>query len=677
MDETLDTLLENATMPLEAEGSPDGLRFLDKYTLFPNDYLTDLSSKYTKAYAAKGDSTTQNEVYALRCDHNLTQRREVMEILQSFTNLSLVTPLDWGPLYWPSDNRSYFTIIATRPSGQPLTHIDRSIWRSMSYGQICTRFIEPLGSILSEFEKNGITHRSIRPQNIYYEAETHSIYLGECFSTPPAMEQPALFESLSAMPCHSMAKGDGTNADDLYSLGAVLGFLFGAQELDVLLSDRDLLQLKTEETSYHVILQKGAPPKHLETVLSGLLFDEVIERWRPHDLLTHISGEHAKHARPRPPERPPRPFPIEDKKHFFPRSVALHLSKVGKDSEKIIRSSDFNSWVRTCHTKGLIQEIEYLLSVGRVNSEPWFRTAGKILCKLTPDGPLYYKDFAFMPDGLGHALVSLRHDPEMQKLIMETISSNLSGYWQTLHDDLDPAFDSTVNRIKNSATLALKKAPGFGIERTLYETSEFLHCLSPLLEQNYITSPHDLLVRLDTLCADKENESIQLIDRHILAYLLAHQPSIPLRTVRGLEESYSDTENALSLLMILNATQKTFKVPALPHLCTALIKTMPTLVERYKLKKRREAVSALLYKIISEGIFEKILDVVDNKVELALDEEQLSDSKISYKRLSISIVGYEKLLSNADEMGQLLGEQAAAIASGFLAAISLSLFYLL
>ena len=67
-----------------------------------------------------------------------------------------------------------------------------------------------------------MTHRGIRPDNVFQAAPGQPVVLGTAWAAPPAMAQPALFEPPYSAMCLPAGRGDGSIADDVYALGVLL-----------------------------------------------------------------------------------------------------------------------------------------------------------------------------------------------------------------------------------------------------------------------------------------------------------------------------------------------------------------------------------------------------------------------------------------------------------------------
>src|SRR3546814_18582294 len=84
-------------------------------------------------------------------------------------------------------------------------------------------FIQPIGQVLRELQGQGVLHRAIRPDNLFWDDAAKSrLVLGECISAPVAMTQSAAYETNEAGMALPTARYEGTLSNDLYAVGVTL-----------------------------------------------------------------------------------------------------------------------------------------------------------------------------------------------------------------------------------------------------------------------------------------------------------------------------------------------------------------------------------------------------------------------------------------------------------------------
>ena len=128
---------------------------------------------------------------------------------------SLLMPVAYGAGagdYW---------IVCDAPNGPPLCDSLRG-GPIPTEGELAAIYLRPLALALGRLQTVGLTHRGVRPTNLYRSAESGRVLLGPGCVMPPAFAQPVVYEPPSVGICAPAARGPGTSADDVYALGVLL-----------------------------------------------------------------------------------------------------------------------------------------------------------------------------------------------------------------------------------------------------------------------------------------------------------------------------------------------------------------------------------------------------------------------------------------------------------------------
>ena len=71
--------------------------------------------------------------------------------------------------------------------------------RPMNEDLVARLLIRPAAEFLELIANQDLTHRAIRPDNVFYsDAEQTRMVLGDCISSPPAIAQPTVFETIES-----------------------------------------------------------------------------------------------------------------------------------------------------------------------------------------------------------------------------------------------------------------------------------------------------------------------------------------------------------------------------------------------------------------------------------------------------------------------------------------------
>ena len=137
----------------------------DRFEIDPDKALPDLDSPSAKAYACAGADGT--ECFALVCNPDVPLRHEAINRLRDFPKHSLMRVHDHGVVTWPLSSRHMPVIILDRPQGTRLFADSAQEIDPFTDEELVRDFLSPLVATLREMSQRGITHRNIRPENLF------------------------------------------------------------------------------------------------------------------------------------------------------------------------------------------------------------------------------------------------------------------------------------------------------------------------------------------------------------------------------------------------------------------------------------------------------------------------------------------------------------------------------
>ena len=129
-------------------------------------------------------------------DPRLPVRMRAYHQVCSVQHPAFTQPLRIDSVEWPPSGRRETALILPRPSGLPLmASLDEKI-EPISLYRLTRNIMPLLAEMLGEMDACRVAHWTIRPYNIYAEGNKDMLTVGECFSVPAGMAQPAMFEPL-------------------------------------------------------------------------------------------------------------------------------------------------------------------------------------------------------------------------------------------------------------------------------------------------------------------------------------------------------------------------------------------------------------------------------------------------------------------------------------------------
>ncbi|MEL0110994.1 MAG: hypothetical protein VW835_04605, partial [Rickettsiales bacterium] len=213
-------------MALNLSGSNDGASSASGSVTLKGRFEIDLGGAIPSydvapsiAYRAEITSDKARPVMALVCDPKLPLRADKVMPLRGIETRMFLKPHDWGVVDWPLEGRRCPVVIVDRPlGGRVMPGLDVRM-RPMNEDLVSRLLIRPAAEFLEQLANQNLSHRAIRPDNVYYtDVEQTRMVLGDCISAPPAMAQPTVFETIESGMALPAGRGDGSTSHDLYSL---------------------------------------------------------------------------------------------------------------------------------------------------------------------------------------------------------------------------------------------------------------------------------------------------------------------------------------------------------------------------------------------------------------------------------------------------------------------------
>ena len=323
--------------------------------------------------------------------------------------------------------------------------------------------------------------------------------LGECASAPPAFFQPALFETIESWMAHPAGRGNGMRGNDIYSLGVTLLYLLLGRNPVPHLSDKELLAAKLAQGSFKTLVACAPIPTMMREPLRGILQNDPVQRWDLADLQAWLSERRLKPVQMIHNDRAMRPLGFEGQNYYTCRSLASALAQNWRSPSMADRKIELGSWIERSlgdqrRRDAVERAFDNRFTAAGMSSESSARAMlnARIALALDPDGPLRYKTFAAMTDGIGPYLAVHFSDANALQEFGEVVRGGLPVFWLDLRPTLDRETKKLVLMFRKLNGFLRDPRPGFGFERCLYELNAGQHCLSPLVERECVVAVEDL-----------------------------------------------------------------------------------------------------------------------------------------------------------------------------------------
>jgi len=660
-------------------GSGDEIRVDQHLSILTDARLPELDLPSVSAFAVTDSRNANRKLFARVPERECLPRLDIIGQLGVITEAPILRLAASGQVTWPGRAWRPHALVFDQPASPALMPVLTRQQPPMPAEDIKRKMIVPLLLALAHFGRRGLTHRAIRPDNLYYASEArNSVILGDCVSTPPSWRQSALFEPIDAGEAPHYARGAGTQADDLNALGvSILCLALGYCPM-IDLPDHEIVAAKSEQTSYAALLAGGRPPPGLREVLRGLLADELAERWTIGTLERWLSGELDA-----PPSllrelKVDRPFDFAGGKLRQTRDIARSFGRAWKDAITPLRNRSLEIWLKRCDAEsGLLEEVAVTANIlaadaKRSDAED-ARIVFNICCQLDPRGPIRYRGLVARPDGLGGVLANayFTGDKAAGDLVGEIILNAIPTDWYRARMEPYRGDDETfVRQFRRLQQFMRTPDIGYGTDRCLYELNPSLPCQAEPIAAMSIDSLKGFLPALDAVVADT-GKLPTLLDKHLVSFIAARRSRSSDRELAGLQGSQKNPLDAkLCVLRLLVTVQEEFGPASVPALTKWIAEEIAPAAGRINGKTLRERAKRRVDDAVAAGRLDLLSAALCDEALLREDADGSARAAREYAvaQDKIAHLGSQRHEAFARRMGWSI----AAALSSFIAVTTVS-----
>lgn len=647
-----------------------------RYEIYPRSPVPELDVPGAAAFEAEDRRNPTQTLIARVCDAELHPRVDAMEGLRTMRDPQFIPPLEWGLVPWPGDTGTRFVTISERPAHSALMPPGVSRIHPMSGDEVVRRVLEPGVRALAQFGQRGLTHRAIRPDNIFpISGDTSVCKLGDCAATPAGWGQPAILEPIELMMVDPELRGRGTSEDDVYALGATVVILALGHNPAADMDREAALREKIEHGSYSTLMRNKRAPQGLREVVRGMLADDIMERWTVEDLANWFTGSERRGIKPVRVFRSDRSLSFAGGDYRDRRALSFAFGKHWKEATSVIKSGTFRPWVQ----RGFGENSQAASLADLLDSTAKRRQTAtgdalltsRVCMRLDPSAPVRLRGHSMMPDGLGTSLATAicRKDDKAIQLVCDCISLSLAEEWCERNER--SAGREFSSRVFNNVSKYLRKSgPGLGIERCLYELNRHLPCMSPVLKGYCVPELYDLLPVLERI-VKQTGELGGFVDRHIAAYIAARSKrSVDFMLDALATGSPSSPSAKLGMLQLFGALQDDYGPEKLPHLSNWITQELKSLATEYRSRAIKERSVEQLRKVTASGSLARLYGHLANS---KLRQKDTRDFALARRRYADADRQIERLQSQEFEQSALhLGWSVASALSGMVAVATIA-----
>lgn len=588
----------------------------DRYEITPDARLPGLSTPSAPAFAVRDRRNSSRKLFALLCPPGLPPRVDAAAVLLGAQPAGMLPFVDWDTVHWPPLGQRCMVMVYERPLGGRLSDVLGDKAKTLREHEAQHRIIEPVLGALRDLAHVDIPHRALRPDNMFFmDTDRRKVVLGDCLTTPPGFDQPSIFETVERCMSIPAARGTGSVSDDLFALGVTLVFLLLNRNPVAQKGQEDLFYERLENGTYGTLCSGARIPLSLLEPVRGMLSDDPEERWGLRELDLWVAGRRLTPIPKRSAMRPEIRFEFDGRAHITPRTLAHAFSRNPSEAARVLGENRLVNWLkRSIGRSDLAESVAQLAEVTQEASEQGSASrhfiVPKVCALLDPSAPIRYKEFVFHRDCFGLALAAELAEKGEISAGSEVLTEDILGATFEIRRQL--AFESTgIERLyKHMRGYLTRRAPGYGIERVLYELNPGLPCQSPLVVQDYVVGVDELLPALDR-AAGRAGSDARPVDRHIAAFIAARlkqDVDRHLQTLGDLDQG-KQIEGMLSLLALL---QWRLGPEALYGLSNWIGGLLGPAIEAYHSRSARREIEREVPRLIRQGSLPRLYDLIDN-----------------------------------------------------------------
>lgn len=645
--------------------------------------LREFETGAARVFSTLDKKDTNRPMVAYVCRTGLPIRSKPLSALKGKMHKNLLSVVTDGLIPVPGSDELRFALVLERPRGVSLAEAMVERGKPFEERTVAQEFLPQLVAGLRELESAGVTHRAIRPNNIFFTGETGEVLaLGEFITSPAGSCQPAAFEPLESALAMPTGRGTGTMLHDTFALGVTLFALLSGstpgegQEPDMLAEER------LTQSSFTALAGDFKASATTLDLLRGLICDDLSERWGLDEIEAWMRGRRFATKRAVLSKRAVRPFVFESRDHTYDLALAAAFARHPKEAAEAITSDDFKEWLRLgLQRPRLVETLTEMLdaNLAPTRDAPVVRgkvdpvTVGTIL--LDPMGPLRRDGVAISIDGFGPVLAAAfaDNDQNLKTTVMRLLCSDAPKEWIRQRRELNSDLSASTGNFARLLVVGASKGLGFGAERCLYELNVGYPCLSPAIVKYRVSELPRLLPALDDAAAGTD-KSIDLLDRHIAAFIGTYMTQTEKMLTRF--ASSADQNKPLFALELFAMMQARFDQPNLKNLTRWLGSQLDSFVAGFHSRTRRDYAKARIAVAQEKGDITLLLQLVNSLRNDSSDSTQYEAAKTRYSDNKTEIVELATGSKKVVEMGRAMGARAAKIISFIMLVMSAALLFI-
>lgn len=627
-----------------------------------------------KAYYANSEKRRDiGNMVAYICEPHLVPRHRKTPQYETVINPHLVKLVKYGVAYWPPAGREAYIFVYADNMGKPMIQAQDKQALGLREEIVREKIIKPMVSILQDYRDKDFVHGAIRPSNLFDGGSStyDRIVLGECLSSPTSSSQPVAYETIERGMSDPVARGMGTQIDDIYSLGATVAALVRTHDPVFGLPNEEVVKMKMQNGSFSTLTGRDRFAGTILDFLRGTLHDDPEQRWGIEEIMAWLDGRRLNPKKTGKKYKANRPLAFGGESYFYTSDLAMDLHKNPSELRKIVENGDLDNWLTRSFEKNKtpqrVTDAVNLTREGGVGKGLEDRLVCNLSCALDPDAPLRYLGYRMMGEGIGSSLAEafcLRRGLEVfHDIFMSGMAMNWARYQERTSLDVN----GLMSKFDSCRSFLRQDKIGFGLERCLYHINPEVRCMSERFDGYYVSTPEQIVMAYEDLCSRKKAPG-SFMDRHVVAFLMARDSRVIeafLPEIRA-EEPH---RGVMGQLKCMATIQRMSQLGPLPHIAGVFRDMFGVLYKRFHDAELKSKLQKTVDKYVLAGDLGKLSEIFENQDVIQKDFKAFKLAMREYRDLSKELSRLEAQLVENTSFGTETGQEAAAVVSSIIAGI--------
>lgn len=671
-------------MPLDGVGITERAEQDGSGGLLAGDWRIELGSRVPalsgrlEAFAARHRQGTRG--FAVACRADMPPRAADIANLLGPPIENLLTPRATVAARLPgrgNEAREAMLVVHALPPGPPIIAPGGRI-RPWAETELVHDLLRPGVRMLAALEAKGVTHRGIRPDNLFRPANGGSVTFGEAWCLPPALAQPFWCEAPQVAQCLPEGRGPGTLADDVFALGVCLIVAAAGRVPWAGMDPAAFHRARLERGSFNVLAADLRLPGALPDLLRAMLADDPDLRPEIEALQGWPGAMQGRKGSARVARKAGRPLVLAGQQALDMRSAAWLLATNWADGIRALRSGSLDGFLRRgLGDSQLAEKLSDLVAIAA--TDPPDTADDVMLCRaiamLDPLAPLCWRGVAMMPEGLGPLLArdmaraagaasgegdASARSGATQTDLVALVAAEAPARWAMSRGENATA--GTLSRT-GAQWRVLLRTQGLtgGAERLLYHLNPGLPCLSPLVKGAWASTSASLLAALEAAAADRPGR-VPPPDRHVAAFLAARNEAGIERLLQPLSGN-DPAEILAARAAVLARLQARFGRAPAPNLAAWIASEAGPLVATWKSRSRRAELAEQLESIAATGELGILHAALDDATARRNDTDAAEAAQAEMAAIDAELASEGQVVAVLRAAARHSGQQAAAAIS--------------